>query len=1493
MLNPLPGKLRRLPFLLFILFSCHFALAQSTVKGPLLPGCGTVVQREGIYRAGWEAFEKRISQKRLQRLASREPAGTVYTIPVVFHVIHQNGPENIPEIAIRNTLNLLNDAFANRNAYQKTDGVDVEIRFCIAQQMPDGTIQTGITRHESALTDIILEQDDAALKQIGQWDPRSFINIWIVRSINSATNGPGVAGYAYLPSIHGGAADGIVVETAFMNGDADNAKVLIHEMGHYLGLYHTFEGGCKNEDCTTNGDRVCDTPPDGSVAAVPCGTAPNTCTSDVNDHSANNPFRPVNMGGQGDQPDMIRNYMDYGQPQCQDKFTDGQKQRMRDALITARASLLVNTSLCAECNTPITATINVPDVVAAGTPVTFSLTLNNPAVFVNWVIDGQTYTNQSTVTLTFPQAKHITATATITNSNPGCFAQVAKDIEITCHATAAFTASPNDLVSAGETISFTSTSTGTLTWKVDGVAAGTGPSFNYLVPDDKSRLVTLTVDNGVCATVSEPYYVRPDNCSDDKQNNVWFFGELAGLDFNYKPARARRGYIRTIEGSATLCDENGQPLFYSDGTTVGNAQIPVILQNGTNLTGDASTTQSALFVPMPGSDRFVYLFTVAAQAGQHTPNNQGVSYSIIDRQADNGKGAVTKKNIEILPVSLEMITAVKNKRGDGIWVIAHEWKSNAYYSWLVSDTGISSKPVISRTGSVINPSVNNWLSPYMAAIGELKASPTGKRLVIANSGWNFYEVSDFNNETGVISNTIHLENQYTENAYGVAFSPNERYVYGTTNVPATLMRFDLEAGNAAAINNSMKILYENSAGGAGQVQLAPDGKLYVVLSHHKNYLSVIGNPNAANIADCGFLVKGVQLVEYTGNLLGLPNQVQGVNSVKPVIYGPARICRSVPDSLVKYVFRKRGRATYTWSHRGPNQLVAFTDTSTTLRVTANGLDTLILQRTASCATLYDTLIVLSGSPVSVFLGNDTTMCENAYLLKDAGAGFDLYQWSTGDTAHYTNVRAEGWLWVEVTSKAGCSYRDSMMVTWRHLPELNLGNDTSICNAINLTLQAPPGMTSYGWSNGSTGPSLTITDSGTYRVTVQTNNCYFSDTIVIARGIPQQVFNQDTLDLCSAGFATLTVPAGMTAHHWTLPNGKDTVAAELTTFARGWHRLTYANNCGSGEDSVFVEKPVVVPDDKLSTCGDTLLITPLIDLIIAYDITNGQIVPEEPNGDIKVHNSGTYFLFGSDEHGCDASQEVEVLIGSTFTKPAMQVELGNDTAVCGSSVIPLDAGPGFTGYQWSNGGREQTTTAYNAGKYKVTATYCGYTWTDSIQVINSNAISVDLGRDTTLCAGQTVQLNAGSHYDWYSWSNGQSTPTVTLNTTGKYYVTVGVGSCTASDTVYVTACPPPGGGGGGGGGIDSSCDVIFQLKPNPGSYYITLYSYCPYVSDRMLALRVISMDGKEVVKVHGKIPDLNTALNRVMPSLASAMYIVEVLCPVCRDAKQRLKWQIMR
>jgi hypothetical protein len=233
------------------------------------------------------------------------------TIPVVVHIIHQNGTENISDAVVIAGIDHLNQAFSNTGSFFDAEGVDSHIRFCLAQQDEFGYPTNGITRNFSSLTNMNSETEDEVLKNLVHWDPLQYLNIYLVNEITSSSMGSGVAGYAYFPSSHGMTEDGIVNEARWFGSSVDNSKVHIHEAGHYLGLYHTFNGDCGNQNCLFDGDKVCDTPPDASTAEVGCDESVNTCSTDSDDHSALNPFRPLSFGGLGDQPDQFVNYMDY------------------------------------------------------------------------------------------------------------------------------------------------------------------------------------------------------------------------------------------------------------------------------------------------------------------------------------------------------------------------------------------------------------------------------------------------------------------------------------------------------------------------------------------------------------------------------------------------------------------------------------------------------------------------------------------------------------------------------------------------------------------------------------------------------------------------------------------------------------------------------------------------------------------------------------------------------------------------------------------------------------------------------------------------------------------------------------------------------------------------------------------------------------------------------------------------------------------------------
>lgn len=339
---------------IFLLAFCPLFLAPCFAQAP----CGTAhlhtafFTQKANYRAAHDALEQGILRHTLDAAQRQAASGTApapppdpLVLPVVFHIVHQNGPENLTDAQVQTALSQLNAAFAHTGYFaQNGAGTDALIEFCLAQQTPQKQPTTGITRTVSALTDMTLETEDLALKNLSRWNPDQYVNIWIVRSITSQIVGPGVGGYAFMPAAHGQDYDGLVMRASGLAAGPAQIGDFAHEMGHYLGLFHTFEGGCPNANCLTNGDRVCDTPPDKAIS-VPCA-ATNSCSTDADDPSSNNPF-------QSDIPDFEQNFMDYSPKTCYSGFSAGQGLRMRLAVEGARKSLLESKACEEPCSVNI------------------------------------------------------------------------------------------------------------------------------------------------------------------------------------------------------------------------------------------------------------------------------------------------------------------------------------------------------------------------------------------------------------------------------------------------------------------------------------------------------------------------------------------------------------------------------------------------------------------------------------------------------------------------------------------------------------------------------------------------------------------------------------------------------------------------------------------------------------------------------------------------------------------------------------------------------------------------------------------------------------------------------------------------------------------------------------------------------------------------------------------------------------------------------------
>lgn len=266
---------------------------------------------EGIH--GWEGL--------FAKAENMPETSTTYTIPVVVHILHNDGPENISDAQVHDAIRVLNDDFnrmnsdtANTRNIFKPVAADSRIHFELAKIDPDGNCTNGIVRVRTPRT--VNANDDE--KELSNWDNDRYLNIWVVHSIENFTGTTGtILGYAYYPAYNQFyAQDGVFIRHDVMGSIGTSAtssfnnggRTLTHELGHYLGLPHTFAGGC------FSGDNIQDTPP-ADAPNYGCPLNANTCSNDS-----------------PDLPDQIENYMDYSNGFCQNMFSIGQRNVMHQSL---------------------------------------------------------------------------------------------------------------------------------------------------------------------------------------------------------------------------------------------------------------------------------------------------------------------------------------------------------------------------------------------------------------------------------------------------------------------------------------------------------------------------------------------------------------------------------------------------------------------------------------------------------------------------------------------------------------------------------------------------------------------------------------------------------------------------------------------------------------------------------------------------------------------------------------------------------------------------------------------------------------------------------------------------------------------------------------------------------------------------------------------------------------------------------------------------------
>ncbi len=390
-----------------------------------------------------------------------------------------------------------------------------------------------------------------------------------------------------------------------------------------------------------------------------------------------------------------------------------------------------------------------------------------------------------------------------------------------------------------------------------------------------------------------------------------------------------------------------------------------------------------------------------------------------------------------------------------------------------------------------------------------------------------------------------------------------------------------------------------------------------------------------------------------------------------------------------------------------------------------------------------------------------------------------------------------------------TYIDDVSVT--ELKALR-SRDTIICaNTIfPINIKAYPGFDFYIWSTGDTTRSITINGPGDYYITAASWCGVITDTLTVAYFDSSQ-YNQylgADLNLCPDQFPYLlhTNPLGLTSYLW---NTGDTTE-NIFLNQGGQFILTANSQCHTMFDTIVVNA-LTAPEMQLG--NDTFLCNNQSIVLQANAAQTYLWSTNDTTQNITANQTGSYYVNITYSNGCGVSDNITI---TAYNPINYTLNLGNDTAYC-QTDFPIQLQTNnllFDTYLWSTGSATNTIIATSAGNYFLSANYiCGQV-TDNITLNLAPNPIINLGNDTTLCIGQQILLDAGTQAT-YLWSNQSISPSITVNQTGIYSVTVtNTFNCLTNDHIQV-----------------NFVQETAQLLPNDTALYASAFPYTINLSNQ--------------------------------------------------------------
>ena len=391
--------------------------------------------------------------------------------------------------------------------------------------------------------------------------------------------------------------------------------------------------------------------------------------------------------------------------------------------------------------------------------------------------------------------------------------------------------------------------------------------------------------------------------------------------------------------------------------------------------------------------------------------------------------------------------------------------------------------------------------------------------------------------------------------------------------------------------------------------------------------------------------------------------------------GTLQLCASPePVSLSVSVLGTQGETSYEWTAtNGGTAYLSSTSVASPILSIPTGVSgdfTFTLSVTDYICTRSIDLPVSVSPPLNVTINGDTNACEGEAVTLTSSGSFASYQWSTGATASSINVTQAGNYSLIVTDNNNCTGMGTADISFNPLPQPQITGEDDICAGTSAILDAGSGYQNYVWSNGESSEQISVSDAGSYSVTVtDSNGCQGTDakSLVV---IPAPVFQIVGADIICKGDSTvLSVDSAFDSYQYQWSNGDDTPMTEVSEPGLYQVTVTNASNCASSESFLLNNSDMQIDYTK----EDPVCFGDNTGLVRIDQVTGGK-APYQYSWDGEPYDvknfisglvAGDYSLRILDGAGCEITEQFTVEEGFDLTlelEGEANLTLGDETAI---------------------------------------------------------------------------------------------------------------------------------------------------------------------------------------------------------------------------------------